>query len=406
VLLAFGLQLPAVPPSSPPGGQSVPPAVTSPVTSPVASTSWTTAWSHALGESPADLHLALSRDFVFVAGLDVALEARTAASGDVVWRHTNLSWTALTATGDLVLGVSVDHAYALDAASGRTRWVTETTGANTMLVVNQRHLLMVSDSDLLLREVETGTPRWRVALSSPSTAVALNDGTVVVAQRDGVVRSLEVATGRTRWETRLSSAALALSTAAPVVYVGLSSGAFCALNDRNGGERWCFSLRVPMAGPPAVDDDVVRVALLDNSLRDFDRLNGAMRQPSSLGHRPASGPWLAGAEMVVALTTGEFVVLDRASGRTLGRLQVPGAAGTHLLEEAAISGDGHTLASVTIAPGGEQRLSVYRRAPAGTLPLTSTLPASPAVTLAPRAARPIATPGAAPPVPRPFPAPR
>ena len=229
---------------------------------------------------------------------------------------------------------------------------------------------------------------------------------MVVAQRDGAIRSFDLTTGATQWEKTLSTAALALTAATPVVYVGLSSGSFCALNDRNGSERWCFSLRVPMAGPPVVDDDVVRVALLDNSLRSFQRLNGAMGQPAALGHRPASGPWLSGSEIVVALTTGEFVVLDRTTGRTRSRLQVPGAVGTHLLEEAAISSDGRTLASVIIAAGGEQRLSVYRQAAARTLPMTTTLPARPTVTLVPPGARPAVTPGAPPPIPRPFPAPR
>jgi outer membrane protein assembly factor BamB len=373
VLLAFGLQLPAAPPPSPPAG----PAASPPVTRPAPAAPWAAVWNHAI-ESASDLHLAVSNDFVFVAGAASPLEARAAATGDVAWRHTNPSWQVIAATGALVLGVSGDHAYALDAATGRTRWVTETTGSNTRLAVDGPHLLMLSDNDLLLREVATGTPLWRAGLTAaPSAPPAFGPDVVAVAQEDGVVRALDRATGELRWQAKLSSPPRALTVMAPVIYAGLASGAFCALNDRNGSERWCFPLRVPMAGPAVVDGDVVRVALLDNSLRSFHRLNGAMGQQGSLGHRPATGPWLTGSALVVALTTGEFVVIDRSSGRTVTRLQVPDAVASSRLERAAIGPDGLLLASLTMGPDGERRLSVYRPRTAGSLPVTPDLPVTP-----------------------------
>jgi outer membrane protein assembly factor BamB len=395
VLLAFGLQLPAVPPPSPPAGQSVPPTVTRPAQD----GPWTSAWSRVV-ESSADLHLTLSNDFVFIAGPETPLEARAAATGDIAWRHPNPSWQAIAATGTLVLGVSGDHAYALDAATGRTRWVTETTGTNTRLAIDGRHLLMVSDNDLLLRDVEAGTPLWRAGLTAaPAAPAAFGPDSVTIAQQDGTVLAFDRASGAARWQTTLTSAARALTVEAPVVYAGLSNGAFCALNDRNGSERWCFALRVPMAGAAVVDGDVVRVALLDNSLRSFHRLNGAMGPPVSLGHRPASGPWLTPATLVVALTTGEFVLIDRSSGRTLTRLHTRAGEAPHLMERSAISPDGGLLASLTIAPGGERRLSVYRPRPATALPILSPPPPGPFVALSP----PPITPAGRPPGPRPFP---
>jgi outer membrane protein assembly factor BamB len=395
VLLAFGLQLPTVPSPTPPAGPSAPP----PVTRPAPAGAWASAWSHPIA-SAADLLLAAAGNFVFIAGPDTALEARSAATGEVAWRHPTTSWQAIVAVGTLVLGVSGDHAYALDAATGRTRWVTETTGPNTRLTIDSRHVLLISDNDLLLREVESGTPLWRAGLTAPPAApAAFGADLVVVGQQDGAVLGFDRVSGALRWQTRLTSVARALAAEAPVVYAGLANGAFCALNDRTGSERWCFPLRVPTAGPAVVDGDVVRVALLDNSLRSFHRLNGAMTQPVSLGYRPASGPSLTGTSLVVALTSGEFVVMDRASGRTVTRLQVPGAEGSHLMERSAVSPDGQLLAALTIAPGGQRRLSAYRPTPALALPLLTPRPAGPFVTLAP----PPVTASGRPPVPRPFP---
>ena len=401
MLLAFGLQLPAVPPPSPPAGQPVPPPVTRPAAA--LPTTWSAIWSHDITET-AELRLALSRDFVFVAGPDTALEARAAATGEIAWQHAITSWQALSAGTTTVLGVSGDHAYALDAATGRTRWVTQTTGPNTRLVLDGRHLLMVSDNDLLLRDIDTGTPIWRAGLTAPPAApAALGTDVVAVAQRNGDVLVLERSTGAARWRTKLSSVARTMSAVSPLVYAGLVNGTFCALNDRNGSERWCFALRVPAVGAPVVDGDQVRVALLDNSLRSFNRLNGSMGQPASLGHRPASGPWLTDTAVIVGLTTGEFLVLDRTSGRALPRLTVPDTTSTQLLEAAAISGDGQTVASVTVTPGGQRRLSAYRPRPAQPLPIVRTLPRFPTVTLqAPRASGPV-TPASRAPVPRPFP---
>lgn len=405
MLLAFGLQLPAVPPPAPPAGQPVPPPVTR--TAPTAP--WAPAWS-APTTAPEGALLALSRDFVFTAGPETALEARTAATGAIAWTHPLTNWATLATTDTVVLGVSGDHAYALDAATGQTRWVAETTGPNTRLAVSAGQLLMLSDVDVLLRDIATGTALWHSGLASPPSpaAPAFSPDLVVVARQDGVLVALARPSGHPRWRTRLHASPLALSIHSPIVYAGLADGGFCAFNERDGSPRWrCFPLRVPMVGPPAVSGGVAWLALLDTTLRSFDGLNGAMRPQVPLGHRPAAGPWLTGDFIAVALTTGEFVVVDRRTARIAARLPVPDATASHRLERAAISTDGGTLASLTIAPGGERRLSLYRAPTSGGLPLTNAMPPGRTIMLAvPPHAGTVATPAGRSPAPRPFPTPR
>lgn len=380
MLLAFGLQLPAVPPAAASIGQTVPgpPPVTRTADTPGA---WAPAWSRDI-DATDDLELAVAHDVVVTAGPTSPIEARSLATGDVLWRHALPSWQALSASGPYVLGVSGDHTYALDAATGRTRWVTETTGPATRLVTDGSQVLMVSDTDLLLRDLGTGTGLWHVGLASPPSApAALGAGLVVVAQQNGAILALDrMAPGAPRWQTTLGGAARGVAVAPPMVYVALASGAFCALDDRNGRERWCFPLRVPATDVPVIDGDHVRVALLDNSLRSFHRHNGSMAPPLALGARPASGPWLTQTSLVVAVTTGEFVIVDRRTGRIATRLTVPEAASSHLLERAAIDRDGPAIASLTLAPGGRRRLTAYRPRPAGQWPILApplVLPALP-----------------------------
>jgi hypothetical protein len=405
VVLAFGLQLPAVLPPAPPAGQAVPPPVTR--TAPRAP--WAAVWSEP-ARAPAGLLLALSRDFVFTAGPETALEARTAATGAVAWTHPLAAWAALATTDTIVLGVSGDHAYALDAATGQTRWVTQTTGPNTRLAVSAGQLLLLSDVDVLLRDIASGTALWHSGLTSPpaSAAPAFSPDLVVFAQQDGTLVALERPSGQQRWRARLHASPLAMSVHSPVVYVGLDDGGFCGFNDRDGSPRWrCFPLRVPVVGPPAVSEGIAWIALRDTTLRSFDGLNGAMRPQVPLGHRPAAGPWLTGDFMVVALTTGEFVVVDRRTPQIVSRLPVPDTTASHLLESGAISTDGRTLASLTIAPGGERRLSLYRAPSSSGLPLTNALPDGRAVSLVlpPRGVG-VTAPGGRSPAPRPFPTPR
>jgi outer membrane protein assembly factor BamB len=368
VLLAFGLQLPLPSPPPPPTGQNVPAAETRPAdVGP-----YTHAWTRPAPQTE-QLLLDLSASNVFTAGEEAPLQARSLSTGDVVWTHELATWQSIAATDTLVFGVSGDFAYALDESTGRTRWVTQTTGTNTRLTAARDRLLMTSDVDVLLRDANTGESLWHQGLPAPPAAPAsLGDTSVAVPLKDGSIISFDIATGTPRWLTRLDAPALAVTAHASATYVGLAdaAGSLCMLRDRDGDRRWCFSFRVPVTGPPLVTDDVVRVPLLDNTLRSLDRVNGAMRRQDSLGHRPGAGPWLTRTSIVVALTTGEFLVLDRTTGTRTARLSSPSAGGSHLLERAAVSRTGHALVSLTILPGGERRLTLYRPAPLMNLPIT------------------------------------
>lgn len=356
MLLVLGLQLPLFALPSPSAAQSVP-AVASPAARPAF---FAHAWTVRVSTTE-DLMLAMSARHVLTAGPAVALEARTLATGDIAWTHALPSWQALVATDTLVLGISGQHAYALDAATGRTRWVTQTTGANTRLIVSGDRLLMMSDTNVLLRELSTGTPLWRVELTAPPTAAAIGASLVAVAGSDGTMIGYDLATSRPLWLAKPGDTVVTASAATPQIYAGLADGRLCSIRERDGRVEWCYPLRVPMAGPPVADERFVYAALLESTLRALERRDGAMARQDRLGHRPGAGPWLSGASLIVALTTGEFLVIDRATGRP-ARIAMPDAGVSQLLEQAVVAADGQGLASLTVAPGGNRRLSAYRPA--------------------------------------------
>lgn len=368
-LLALGLQLPATVLAAPIGGQSRP---TSAATA-QARAPWEPAWSERLAPDT-DLLLAVTRNHVFTAGTSSPLEARDADTGAIAWTHETTGWTALAATGDLVLGVADEHAYALEADTGQVRWIVQTTGPTTRLVVSGDRLLMVSDTDVLLRETSTGVPLGHVGLDAPPSATpALTGSLAFVPLTDGRLVAFDLAAGLQLWSSQLRRPPAAITAAGDSLFLALPDGSLQAVDARSGAVRWTFPLRVPIVGAPFVDDTTVYVVLLDNSLRAFDRRNGAMRRTDGLGHRPAAGPWVTGSSAVIGLTTGDFLVIDPASGRLLTRLSVPETDTTSLLESAALGPETFWLASVTIAPGGERRLSAYRHNPPATVTTTETV---------------------------------
>lgn len=362
MLLAFSLQLPTASPPAPETGKPVP----AQAAKAEARAPWEAAWSRSLGTSD-DLLLAVSRDHVFTASAGTSLVAREADTGDVAWTHDARGWRALGATSTMVVGVAGNHAYGLEASTGQTRWVTETTGPDQHLVLAGDRLLMVSDNDAIIRDVVTGSPLGRIGIDGPTAARAVSPEATVLAFGDGRLASFDVAAGLRLWQTTLRRPPAAIAAADDSIYLAMPDGTLQAVNARNGSVRWSFPLRVPIVGEPFASERFVHVVLLDNSLRTFDRRSGAMLRTDGLGHRPAAGPWVTGSSAVIGLTTGEFLVLDPETGRVETRLAVPDGGVTNVLESAAIGAETFWLASITIAPGGERRLSAYRHNPPATV---------------------------------------
>src|SRR5690606_22739520 len=140
---------------------------------------WEAAWSESLGTTE-DLLLAVSRDHIFTASAESSLVAREADSGEIVWSHDVTGWRALAATATMVLGIAGNHAYGLEASTGQTRWVTETTSPNQRIELTGDRILMVGETDAVLRDVTTGSPLGRIGLDGSTRASALSPDTTVL----------------------------------------------------------------------------------------------------------------------------------------------------------------------------------------------------------------------------------
>lgn len=273
---------------------------------------------------------------------------------------------------------------ALDAASGRTRWSTDTKldlsagpGVGPGLVA-----VGTNDGDVVALEAATGRKRWAVKVSSEVLSAPLVAGDrVVVRTVDGRLRALAGADGKEVWSVEESVPRLSLrGTAPPVlsgdtVLCGFDSGKLAAYSLANGDPLWQVAVSSPrgrselerlsdvdsavrVAGNDvyavgyqgrvemialdsgqvwwgreissyrglAVDDDQVYVSTSDGSVVALRRRDGTVLwQQDGLKRRGLSAPAVDGKAIVVGDFEGYLHWLDRDTGKFVAR-EHPGGA--------------------------------------------------------------------------------
>ncbi|MBR2655001.1 MAG: PQQ-binding-like beta-propeller repeat protein [Loktanella sp.] len=247
------------------------------------------------------------------------ITALNAATGEVIWdKNLNAPVNAApTFSGDLVHVVGSDStAWALDAATGLTRWQ------------------------------QSGTPSVTTFAGSASSAVS--GDTVVIPFPSGEVLATFAAGGLPRWSNvvagdRVGRAASLVSDIAggPVidgntVYVASFGGRSVAFDIRDGNRIWTAGEGAvgpvwPAGGSVFMVNDISELVRLDAAngapvwrvaLPDFLGTN-TRRQRSVVAH---FGPVLAGGRLIVASSDGLIRQFDPASGALIGTVDLPGGA--------------------------------------------------------------------------------
>jgi outer membrane protein assembly factor BamB len=310
-------------------------------------------------------HILLIRDSQDAPG---TLEARSLASGEVVWTSPTTGWDTIIASDDTVFGVAGGLVHALDPATGRSRWSAPVTGTAPRLTLVGEWLVTVTSIEVQAFGAVAGVLGWKRDLPAPaSTAAVVTTSAATVGLEDGTLMSVDLATGRDRWRVPQGATARSLAPGRDQIYAGLTDGQTCAFRVADGIAAWCQRLGVPLAGEPFADERFVYLASMDNTLKAYDARSGNRQRSAELGHRPASGPAPAGSALAVPLTTGEFVLFG-ADGRRTARIAAPSTTTSLQLQRAVVSPDGTFLGTLTIPPGGRLLITGYRPPPAPTGP--------------------------------------
>jgi outer membrane protein assembly factor BamB len=228
------------------------------------------------------------------------------------------------------------HVYALDLASGREIWKTDTklrltggpgAGSSTVVVGS-------TNGDVVALAADTGAERWRVKASSEILSNPLIAGDVVIVRSgDGHVLGLNLADGKRRWAFERPLPNLSLrGNPSPVlggnglVYLGFEDGALVALRAQDGIKVWEqfvaqsegrseLDRMADIDGDVVVSPDGVFAASYKGQVGAFNPNNGSPlwnHQLVSYGGLARAGDSLYASDAV-----GTVWALDRTSGSAL-----------------------------------------------------------------------------------------
>jgi outer membrane protein assembly factor BamB len=289
----------------------------------------------------------------------------------------------LAAAGDLVVsttgfGGRSGRTHALDARTGRLRWVHRTGPNAFVLAVGAGQVVVAPQyGPLIGLELATGRERWRRGLAEgqgPEAGTIAGD-TLFVGTSFGaegavdppVVYGVDLATGATRWRTVLDPGT-DLQWGAPVLAGGLvlvadtlshdgsaPASHLHALDAASGRLRWAADLHAPTQGffaqRPVVDGDLVYLPTASGMLLAVDTRSGREVWRDESGF-----PVLAGvrAGRVIALVNDGVVAFDAATGTRRWRTPVGTGAGDQWAvlhgDAALVAADG-ALVAVDAATG-------------------------------------------------------
>ena len=233
--------------------------------------------------------------------------------------------TAILANGDL-------HTYAIDLASGKTKWTSELPGVPTMSSVNIADgVAFVSTChnapytcETRAIDVHDGHVVWTSPIGGSDCAPTLDDGKVFVnGSRDDTSRyhtggivtvgALDQRTGKTLWTyhtapgpyTYLTSRErqIAGTTYRGVLYQPLGNGTdVVALSERTGKRMWLFRATGPVKMSPVVKGDIVYFGDTAGVFYRVDSRSGRLLHASSyLQAFSTSPPVIAGDTVFVAM---------------------------------------------------------------------------------------------------------
>jgi len=308
-------------------------------------------WSEGVGGGGEKLRLSLGvayRDSViYVAGRGGKVEALDAATGRTKWStDTKLELSAGPGVGPglVAVGTNDGDVVALDAASGKKRWAVKVSSEvlAAPLVANDRLVVHTVDGRLRALTAADGKELWSAEEPVPklslrgTSAPVLSGDTVLCGFDSGKVVAYSLASGDVLWQAavssprgrseleRLSDVDAKVQVAGNDVYAVGYQGRV-AMIALDSGQLW-WGRDLSSYRGLAIDDDQVYVSTSDGSVVALRRRDGTVLwQQDGLKRRGLSAPAVDGRAIVVGDFEGYLHWLDRDSGKFVAR-EHPGGA--------------------------------------------------------------------------------
>lgn len=257
--------------------------------------------------------------------------AVSATSGALRWKYpvdqplsTTIHTSPAYADGIVYIGADDGRLYALNANTGKDVWRFDTRSTISVSPTVDEGVVYFGSGDgrIWALDAKTGNPlsAWKngfKVLDDISGAAAVANGMVYAVSLDQVLHAIGAVTARERWSYRLQGSVLHMAPIVSGDFLFIANGSnVTSLYARNGLMRWQRNLGTDVSCNPAVDDDSLYVADIDNNVRALDLRFGRdkWKTPAKLPFDIVAPPSVAGNVVFVATTLGGVYALDKNTG--------------------------------------------------------------------------------------------
>jgi outer membrane protein assembly factor BamB len=234
-----------------------------------------------LGEPPSDLTVADGKIYVsFLSGH--VLRAYDTATGDLLWSVPGPTSSPTVVDGVIYAADDLKSLWAIDAESGRKRWVAHVPfGGYGFGVAVADGMVYAGGRDVdhtapvYAYDAKTGALVWKTKTNGQVNGTpAVAYGRVYVGSGDHLLYALDAKTGRTRWTAPTGSVIdTPAASANGIVYVGSADHNLYAFDAMSGEQLWMVPTGGGIQGP-VVANGVVYVGSTDFSEHAFDAATG------------------------------------------------------------------------------------------------------------------------------------
>ena len=298
------------------------------------------------------LRLRLDTDNGVVFALDPKGEVAAYKGKQRLWNakvtKDGLSSGVEAADGVVIVGNQKGHVFALDQATGATKWSAQLSGAiiSSALIQSGRVIVVANDGTVYALDVATGQQAWTYKLPSASfslrgqaTPVSLDPRTVLIGTSTGYIFAIDSLAGVPRLQRRVavSEGRSDIQRLIDVDSEPVVSGQYVVTTSFQGqvtvldlaSQRVLWSENSSSINRPEVMDGKVIVSQTDGQIIAYDLITGQqLWKNEQLLNRNLSNPVLLGSNLVVGDLDGYLHQIDPNTGTTLGRAKTSGEVRT------------------------------------------------------------------------------
>ncbi len=306
-------------------------------------------WKESVGVGADDkflnLDVAVSYGKVFVADREGLVQARDAATGDLIWENdTDYQFSAGPGTGDyaVIFATSNAEVVAFSLETGEKQWVSSVSSevlANPVIAVNSV-IIRTTDGKLTALDEKDGSELWTFERSVPALSIRGTGTPIIVGDKviagyaNGKLLALRLIDGKNIWETsvaipggrseieRLVDLDVDPVETDGVIFISSYQGGTTAILDLNGDVLW-RNKDVSSYSGLSYDWRYLYVSDTVSHVWQLDQGNGgSLWKQDELTNRMLSTPVAYGDYVVAGDFEGYVHWLAVSDGRQLGRIKI------------------------------------------------------------------------------------